>query len=131
MNGNLLANLIWLFHIGVVIFILLAPFARIPILLILHFSLCLTLIVHWWNSSDVCSLSILESQLRGIPYSDGFTHKFIAPMYNISATKWSRICWIITIILMSVSLYYLTKVDWKKIAKSKSWSEMALLLYSR
>lgn len=106
-QNDFLANIIWLFHLFVVIFILLAPFTNIPALLILHVSFSLSLLVHWFGNNNVCSLSYMESKLRGLDHTESFTHQFIAPLYDISKTDWSKYCYVITIILMSISIYYL------------------------
>ncbi len=103
----LLANLIRLFHIIIILFVFIIPFSNIPSLLILHITFSLSLLLHWYTNSNECSLTLLESKLRGIDRNAGFTHKFIAPIYDISLTKWSSICYIIIIILISISIYKL------------------------
>lgn len=108
MDGSLyLANIISLFHSLIIIFILVAPFTSSLYILILHITFSMSLLLHWYHNSNVCALSIMESQLRGLDYTESYTHKFIAPMYDISKTTWSEICYIITIILMFVSIYRL------------------------
>ena len=102
-----LANLVYAFHVTVVLFVLIAPFSNIPAFLILHVTFSVSLLLHWYNNNNDCSLTYIESRLRGIDKVEGFTHKFIAPIYDISQTEWSRLCYIITIILMCVSIYYL------------------------
>jgi hypothetical protein len=102
-----LANLISIFHTIIIIFILIAPFSNIPAILILHITFSLCLLVHWWANNNICSLSFFEAQLRGTDYTQSFTHKFIAPVYDISQTEWSQICKIITIILLCISIYNL------------------------
>lgn len=108
MNGAiLLANMIWVFHILVILFVLLAPFTNIPGLLILHVTFSISLLVHWYGNSNECSLTLLESQLRGLDKTQSFTHQFIAPVYDISKTEWSTVCYTVTIILLGLSLYKL------------------------
>lgn len=106
-SSLILANLISIFHTIIVIFILVAPFSNIPAILILHITFSLCLLVHWWANNNICSLSFFEAQLRGTDYTQSFTHKFIAPIYDISQTEWAKICKIITIILLSISIYNL------------------------
>ena len=106
-----LADAIYVFHIMVVLFVLFAPFTNIPSLLILHITLGLSLIVHWKMNSNVCALSVLESQLRGMDRSDTFTHKFIAPLYEISDHEWNVIIHIITWVVMGISAYNLYHSD--------------------
>lgn len=106
-SSLILANFISIFHTIIIIFILIAPFSNIPAILILHIAFSLCLLVHWWANNNICSLSYLESKLRGTDYTQSFTHKFIAPIYDISQTEWSKICKIITIILLCISIYNL------------------------
>jgi hypothetical protein len=86
---------------------LIVPFTNIPYYLLLHITFSISLLVHWWNNSNVCSLSIFEAKLRGVEYTNSFTHKFIGPVYEISNTTWSKICYIVTIVLMILSAYKL------------------------
>lgn len=102
-----LANLVFVFHTIVVLFVLTAPFSNIPALLILHITFSISLILHWWFNSNECSLTYIEAKLRGLDKTQSFTHQFVAPMYEISTTEWSKICYIITIVLLCVSMYYL------------------------
>lgn len=129
MNTNVfLANVIWLFHVGVVLFVMLAPFFNVPSALVLHVTFCITLLVHWNANSNVCSLSVLESKLRGIDYTQSFTHQFIGPVYDVSSTDWSNIVWTATVVLMCVSAYRLYHSEvWGQVQAclAKSWSEKA------
>lgn len=102
-----LANAIGGFHILVVLFVVFAPFTNIAGILVLHFTFCITLLVHWWAGSNACSLSIIESKLRGLETTQTMAHKFIAPVYDISATEWSRICHIVVYVVIAVSAYKL------------------------
>lgn len=106
-----LANIIYAFHVAVIIFILLAPFSNIPAFLILHVTFSFSLLLHWYNNNNECSLTYMEAKLRGLDRTESFTHKFIAPLYDISRTEWSRICYIVTIVLMFVSIHYLYNSD--------------------
>jgi hypothetical protein len=119
----LLADSIFVFHCIIILFILFAPFTNIPAILILHITFAFSLIVHWHANSNVCSLSILETHLRGLDTSeDTFTHQFIAPMYDISSTEWSNIVWIVTSIVLGISVYKLYHTDKFKIVL-KCYSE--------
>lgn len=102
-----LADVIWLFHVVVVLFVLLAPLSNTPYILLLHFVFGLCLIVHWAANSNACSLTVMECQLRGVPVTQSFSHKFIAPVYDISQTSWSTLVYSVTIFTMIVSLYKL------------------------
>jgi hypothetical protein len=105
--SSLLADIVYVFHIIIILFFLIAPFTHIPSLLILHITFGLSLLVHWRMNSNMCSLSLLESHLRGLDRADTFTHQLIAPFYEISANEWNLYVYMITIGLMGVSIYNL------------------------
>ena len=106
--NSFLANCISIFHYLVILFVIFAPFSNIPAILILHATFALCLMVHWWGNSNACSLTVLESYLRGLDSrTESFTHKFIAPIYEISASEWNNVVWIITIITFCISIYKL------------------------
>jgi hypothetical protein len=108
LQGNLyLANLIFIFHCGIILFVLFAPFINIPAIFVLHITFCISLFMHWYANSNICGLTILESQLRGLDSADTFSHKFISPIYDISESEWNNILWIITFIVMCISIYKL------------------------
>jgi hypothetical protein len=116
----LLANLIYVFHIFVVMFILITPMLSThSSIYILHIVSCLSLLSHWFTNNDMCSLSVLEGKLRGKEYNDkeSFIHKFISPIYKISETRWSFVCKIIVTILMFISIKRLTNTDNYKLFK--------------
>jgi len=103
----ILANMINLFHIIVILFVLFIPFSNVPMLLLLHVVFSLSLLVHWYNNNNQCSLTLIESKLRGLDVTESFTYKFIAPLYDVSKTEWSKICYSFTIVLMIFSIYRL------------------------
>lgn len=103
-----LADIIHIFHIGVILFVIFAPISNIPAILILHVVFCISLIVHWIGNNNACSLTYFESYLRGLnDRSHSFSYKFIAPIYDVSKSDWSKICYTITIIVLLISLYKL------------------------
>lgn len=135
MNGMGLANLVHIFHWVIILFVLFAPFVNVPSILILHITFNMSLIIHWVNNNNVCSLSLLESKLRGLDYTESLTHKFISPIYDMSKTTWSNVCYIVTILLTMLSgylLYY--SPQWKivntcldQLKKSNEYMNAALL----
>lgn len=110
-----LANFIYFLHILVILFVILAPFSNIPSILIIHIAFSFSLLAHWLANNNACSLTFMEAQLRGIDVKDSFTYQFISPVYDISKTDWSRICYIATIILLIISIY--------KLSSSKAFSK--------
>jgi len=116
-KNEFLADCIFYFHIFVVLFIVFMPFLDVPpVFLILHITSCVCLMLHWYSNSDICSLTVIEGQLRGVDRTETFTHKFISPIYKITSTEWSNIVWLVTFIVMCVSIYKLYHTDKFKIA---------------
>jgi hypothetical protein len=104
-----LYSLIRIIHISIILFVLIIPFLKIPKLLIIHILFSFLLMLHWYNNSNLCFLSLLESKLRGIKITDTFIHELIIPIYSINKYKLNTIIWVITIILTLISirnLYY-------------------------
>ena len=107
MINIILANIIYFFHILIILFVIIIPFINIPLILLLHIVFCLCLFVHWYQNSDICCLTLFEAHMRGINKMDTIVQQFIGPIYNISELKLNKIIWIITIILLLVSIYNL------------------------
>lgn len=112
----LLANIIRLFHILVVLFILVTPFiTKDFMILLLHITSCISLIVHWMSNNSICSLTLLESKLRGIEIHHSFIYEFIAPIYEflhipiISENNLSTFIYVLVVSLMFFSIYRLSK----------------------
>lgn len=97
-----LANAVFAFHFLLVLFIIIAPFTNIPSISFLHITFSMCLLIHWYTNSNVCSLSLLESKLRGLHYTTTFMHKFISPIYD-------NTYYILTILLMCISSFGLYK----------------------
>jgi hypothetical protein len=117
----MLGYIINLFHILVILFVLLAPFIfrNSPLVLILHVVFGLSLLIHWYANDDTCCLTEFETYLSGGDKVETFSYKFISPMYKVSEKDWSKICYILTILLMTVSLYNLiTSENSKKIVEN-------------
>lgn len=107
MFNELLANIIWAFHTSIILFVLFAPFTQIPSILVLHITFSISLLLHWYTNSNVCSLTVIESYLRGLPQNNTFMYQLIGPVYNISKTHLNILSYIIVFLTMGVSIYYL------------------------
>jgi hypothetical protein len=107
MANHVLATFVMLFHVMLIAFSLLAPFSNSNGILVLHITWCLTLILHWVASSNACSLTLLESKLRGLDCTETFMHRLISPFYDIQEGVLSKIIYITTILLMAFSVYKL------------------------
>lgn len=105
MNYNIiLANIIRLIHILIIIFILYVPFSDVPIYLLLHIVSCISLLFHWYLNSDICFLTFVENYLRNIPYNKTLSYQLIAPLYNISEIEFNKFIWLLTILLLLISI---------------------------
>lgn len=105
--SEIFANIIWLFHLLVILFMCFAPFTKIPSILILHITFSICLLIHWYFNSNICSLTVMEAYCRGLQPSDTFMHQLISPMYDISSTNLNEIVHIVTYVTMFISIYYL------------------------
>jgi hypothetical protein len=122
------ANAVMLFHWLVVLFVLFAPISNNSAILILHITLCVCLIVHWMGNSNVCSLTLMEAQLRGLERSKTFTHQCISPIYDIGVSEWNTIIYIVTVMSLAISVYKLInnqnfKIFTACISKNKTFGE--------
>lgn len=102
---DLLADSIFLLHLVITAFVLLAPLSGKLSILILHVTFAATLILHWATNSNVCCLSMMESWVRKVEVSQTFLNRIIEPVYVISENKLSILIWSVTILLAAVSLY--------------------------
>ena len=105
--NTFIVYLIQFVHLCIILFVLFAPLLpQLPIL-ILHVTFTIGLLIHWFASSDVCCLSVLESYLSGKHYTDTFIHRFISPIYNINELVLSKFIKITTILLCLLSIFKL------------------------
>ena len=76
MKSNIfLANIVYLSHLLLILFIIYGPFTSNPLILLLHIVSCICLLFHWYMNSDLCSLNILEAKLRNIKISQTITYQ--------------------------------------------------------
>ena len=116
---DILVLLIKVLHTLIVLFVVLAPFQNIPVILFIHAMFSILLLFHWYAESDVCFLTYLEAKLTDKKVDQGFIYKIIAPFYNISKLKIIHILWTGVIFLLFISLHklliyyykYCTKID--------------------
>ncbi|KAI9183746.1 uncharacterized protein BJ171DRAFT_629096 [Polychytrium aggregatum] len=81
--SDIAANLIFLIHVGVVVFVVTGAFMSDPLILVLHIIVCLGIIAHWVLGNSACFLTILECYLRGVKPDDSFVHRIVSPIYHI------------------------------------------------
>lgn len=117
--NNFLLNIITLIHVLFILFVLLVPFIGNRKILGLYIIIIPFLIAHWILNSNICVLSILESNIRtkinnGNPVSpdDCFTCSLFNPIYDFKSNNknYSHIIYMITIILWIIAIYKFNKL---------------------
>lgn len=98
---QILANFVRILHIALIFFIILVPFKKDLnwSTVLLHFTVCASLLFHWWCMNDECLLTHIESRLRGIPIDHSFMYSLVSPVYKISDENLRKIAFIVTPIL--------------------------------
>ena len=99
----ILASLIQAIHFVIVTFITFGSFSCDPGVLLVHATSCLCLLVHWYANQDICSLSLIESTVRGVAYKDTFVHRIVSPIYNISEKSVKVLCYTVATMGMVIS----------------------------
>jgi hypothetical protein len=64
---DLLADVIFLIHILIFVFLLIAPFSTNHRILLVELVFILGIIVHWWFGNSECCLTVLEKHIRNEP----------------------------------------------------------------
>ena len=98
-------NIIFIIHILIIILMLTLPLSNKLGVLILHWVSLLTLMVHWYFNSNACFLSLLEAKIRNINVKSTIFYSLVLPFYDMTENEYSKIVWIITLILFSISTY--------------------------
>jgi hypothetical protein len=102
----MLANVIFMVHLLFILFMVIIPFTENSLLHILHITTTVTLLVHWVLNSDACFLSLLESKIRNIEYTESFISRIVSPVYKLNDNS---VVYIITILLSLISVTKLSK----------------------
>lgn len=83
MNTNIiLANIIWIIHILIILFVIITPFTNNINLLHYHFIFVPFIILRWIFNYDKCNITMIEQKLRRCKKHEGFIYKIIKPIYN-------------------------------------------------
>jgi hypothetical protein len=113
----LAADLIWIFHVLLVFFVVLVPFVGHPGLVLINLIFMIGIAGHWILNNNVCCLTEFESFFRGIDdRSETFFGKLIGPVYGLN-NSWSQ--WIGLLFLIAVSIWRLLKA-WREY-KGRKW----------
>lgn len=102
------ANLIWLLHILLVVWLVVTPFTQNEPMLVLHLIMVPFLWFHWILNDDTCALTLIEQKLRGIDPSEcsekSFFFNLVSPVYKIQDDAVRKISWVLSIALWLVTL---------------------------
>lgn len=90
-------------HTVFIIFILIAPFTNIELLLSYHFIIIPFLWMHWITNNDICALTVIESKITGKEMDSTYMASIINPIYQIK----NKDFYIITAILFLITSYRL------------------------
>jgi len=86
-NNILLANVIHYIHLSFVFIMLISPYLNSKIFNKFYYVMVPTLFIRWLTNFSKCSITIIESKLRGIEECDGFIYKIITPVYKFKCEK--------------------------------------------
>ena len=112
-----IANLVWLFHMAVICFVVLVPFLGSLPFVLMDLVLMLGIGGNWLLNSDVCCLTELECALRGMTdRSQSFFGRLVGPVYGLNNNSSQ---WIGLTVLISICIWRLLK-ERDKI--KKTWS---------
>lgn len=123
---NFVLALINLIHLLVILFVIIVPFTNSTLLLLLHSVIVPFIMLHWLVNNDTCAITEVEKFVRiklnggnPVQYNECFSYKLVSPVYNFISENpdYSKMTWVITIILWTISLYklYSRKANLQKI----------------
>ena len=102
------ANIIFVIHLLVVLFVIFAPFFAKGPLLILTAVFLPTLLIHWSANDSSCCLTLAESWLRGCEKDQTFLEKIMGPIYILPPEHKSWVFWL-TVALWILTIWRLYK----------------------
>lgn len=103
-----LANLIYILHVLIFIFVVTTPFFGSDILVLMNLVFMIGILVHWICNNNICVLTVVEKFLRGTPDdTQTFFGKLFGGVYTFG--KDSKISWWILSFLIILSLYKVIK----------------------
>ena len=114
MVDSVLATVIKFVHFVLIMFIIVVPFTNSEWLLTLHAIGLPGLIIHWITNNNVCSLTLLESQLTGESTDRTFIGKIIHPFFELN----NYTVYAVVIGLWSLTLYKLYPTKYRMIRAS-------------
>ena len=113
---NPLYLIIYIIHLIVLIFVIIAPFTDSNYLLFMHAIIVPFIMFHWLLNNDTCAVTMIEKFARGggesdVKNEDCISYKIVGPIYNLTRdyADQSQLTWTITIILWLISVGKLYK----------------------
>lgn len=86
MINEIIANVIWVVHLFVIIFVICVPIVDSPYLLLLHTIFIPFLMLHWVTNNNTCVLTTTEKYLRNVKTKeeeeDCYTCKLVNPIFD-------------------------------------------------
>ncbi len=77
-----LCNLIFLLHVLLVLFVIIAPFTRDFRVQLIHAVVVPSILIHWAFNDNTCCLTVLEGCLRGgVPRDKLFFERLVGSVY--------------------------------------------------
>lgn len=105
---ELIANLIFMLHVLIFLFVVTVPFIGSDMLVLLNLVFMLGILVHWICNNNICVLTVIEKHIRGTPDdTQTFFGKLFGGVYTFG--KDSKISWWILSFLILLSLYKVIK----------------------
>lgn len=105
MASEFAANIVRLLHVLFVFWMVVTPFSSNEPMLVLHLFVTPFLWFHWLVNDDACSLTLLETKLRGVECSESFFHSVVSPIYKPRDQDVREMAWIASVALWFVTLY--------------------------
>jgi hypothetical protein len=100
-----LANAIFVLHLVLVAFVLLGPWVRDKLVLLLYMMTIPFLQLHWISNNDTCALTVAECKLRGVEPGRSFFHRLVSPVYNLHQKYEDIFLWALTYVLWMVAVH--------------------------
>lgn len=101
---NILADIIYIIHFLIILFVAITPITDFLPLIMVHFTTTVSLLIHWGLNDNTCCLTLLEGYLRGTTPKHTFLAQIINPVYNFHKYDTSNLIWYITLVLSFISV---------------------------
>jgi len=102
-----IANIIFILHLFLVIFILTAPLMDNEGILMMHAITIPFILLHWAANDNTCCLTVTESYFRkGVSKNDLFFHRLVGPVYE---PRHDTFILVGMLTLLGISLYKIYK----------------------